>query len=139
MAERSTGAGFAHEVVGKNPVYRARWQVRLIRALVPIGLALLVISILLSFYLTALEKNTWPVGTSAVLSRDFGIALIENLRDGFQVVTYLVAAFTAALAVWQWLAARHEASFDKYYERLNLANSKFDTWYVSRMKEPPDH
>lgn len=63
-------------------------------------------------YFLPKEQEHWPKAVAVVL------ALI-----GFSL-TYL-----------QWRAGRHEASFERYYDRLDLANRKFDAARAEECKE----
>ncbi len=53
-------------------------------------------------------------------------------RDGVQAAAGLVAFGAVIAGYWQWMQARHEIAFDKFYERLNLANQRLDTWPAAR-------
>jgi hypothetical protein len=65
-------------------------------------------------------------------------ARLTTIGEAIRTAGALITALAFALGVWQWLAARHELSFDKYYERLNIANGKFDAARISALKNPPD-
>lgn len=43
-----------------------------------------------------------------------------------EAVAAVLAIGTLLLAFQQWYAARHEASMEKYYERLNLTNERYE-------------
>jgi hypothetical protein len=55
----------------------------------------------------------------------------QMLQD-LSTITVLIAF---GLGYQQWRAARHEIAFDKYYDRLDLANIKFDAWRFEELKE----
>ncbi len=76
------------------------------------------------------------VGALAVSAAALAASLVlppDGLGERvLQALSAASAAVGFALAYLQWRAARHEVSFDRYYERLNLANQRFD---AARLKE----
>lgn len=70
--------------------------------------------LVVGLYFLPKEQEYWPKAVAVVL------ALI-----GFSL-TYL-----------QWRAGRHEASFERYYDRLDLANRKFDAARIEELKDAP--
>ncbi len=68
-----------------------------------------------------------------VLSRFGGF----SKQQLFQVATIVAAITTTGLAAFQWRAARHETSFDKYYDRLERANTSFNVHSVHLKKDEP--
>ena len=100
---------------------RRPMRVNVIRWLVPTALGLLLLAIVVGGF-TAWADH----------------ARVTGIGDLVTTVGGVVTAVAFSLGVWQWLAARHEASLDNYYERLDLANSRFDAAQQSRLKQPAD-
>jgi hypothetical protein len=67
-----------------------------------------------------------------------------NLSPGEPKRLLQALATASALAVFglaylQWRAARHELSFDKYYDKLDIANRRFDSWRLEVLKGNPEN
>lgn len=62
----------------------------------------------------------------------------DETEDKLRTIASVVTAFAFGIGLKQWYAARHESSLDKYYDRLNLANTRFDQAITSRHKSPAD-
>ncbi|MEA2601544.1 MAG: hypothetical protein QOF89_2536 [Acidobacteriota bacterium] len=63
--------------------------------------------------------------TFVVLAIVLGIILHDKLEfQGTEVATMVVAFGALVLGYQQWGEARHEASMEKYYERLDIANRR---------------
>jgi hypothetical protein len=58
-------------------------------------------------------------------------------KERLEALAAAAAGVAAGLGYLQWRAARHEVSFDTYYDKLDTANQKFDAWRVEALKEDP--
>jgi hypothetical protein len=52
----------------------------------------------------------------------------------FKIAATVTALITFLLTYAQWRAARHEISLDKYYDRLHLANERFNAHRLEELK-----
>lgn len=56
-------------------------------------------------------------------------------KERLEALAAAAAGVAAALGYLQWRAARHEVSFDTYYDKLDTANQKFDAWRVEALRD----
>ncbi|HYZ62049.1 MAG TPA: hypothetical protein VE650_06300 [Acetobacteraceae bacterium] len=62
----------------------------------------------------------------------------QEFNDGFRTIGTLITGVAFGIGLVQWRAARYEASFEKYYDRLKLANDRFDEARKSILKQPAE-
>jgi len=55
-----------------------------------------------------------------------------GLPNGAQIATAMFAAIVGIFAYYQWIDSRRESSLEKFYERLNLVNSRYYEWEHAR-------
>jgi hypothetical protein len=55
-----------------------------------------------------------------------------------QALATISGTIVLSLGYLQWRAARHESSFDKYYDKLDIANRRFDSWRIEALKNQPE-
>jgi len=60
----------------------------------------------------------------------FSLFFVDNHQDKW--VQAFLAGGAFAVGLQQWKLARAETSFEKFYERLNLANSRLNDWKSAR-------
>lgn len=69
----------------------------------------------------------------------FGLHFLPEERENLpKAVASVLGAITFSLAYLQWRAGRQEASFERYYDRLDLANRKFDASMTEEAKGSPE-
>ena len=56
--------------------------------------------------------------------------------DGANVAMMIITLGAFILAYQQWDEAKNETSIDKYYERLDLTNSRLNDWHAARAMFP---
>lgn len=68
----------------------------------------------------------------------FGLHFLPKEQEHWpKAVAVVLALIGFSLTYLQWLAGRHEASFERYYDRLDLANRKFDAARTEELKDGP--
>lgn len=66
------------------------------------------------------------------------VAELSNKKPEWSDSLQALAGFAAfSLGYLQWRAARHETTFDKLYDKLDIANRKFDAWKIEQLKNDP--
>lgn len=75
------------------------------------------------------------------------VALIFTMRIGSEILsgelrwpdilTVLAGFVIFSVGYLQWRAVRQEITFDKFYDKLDVANKRFDAWRIERLKS--DH
>lgn len=69
----------------------------------------------------------------------FGLHFLPEERENLpKAVASVLGAITFSLAYLQWRAGRQEASFERYYDRLDIANRKFDASMTAEAKDSPE-
>jgi hypothetical protein len=64
--------------------------------------------------------------SASVYYTDQPLKLSYSIDQFLKGLTAIAAGFAFALTYIQWQLARHEVSFDKYYDRINIANQAID-------------
>jgi hypothetical protein len=59
----------------------------------------------------------------------------EQLLSGLSLIIALIAF---AFGYLQWRAGRHEVSFDRYYDKLELANKWYNDWQLELRRSDPE-
>ena len=134
-------AEFAASILSSLKLDRRPWRMRIIRSLIPLGLVLLTIAAVLAAAASLINQDAWiAAGASQELKHGTRVASAAThaMSEGFRTVGSMLTALGLSVAVWQWLAARHESSLDKYYDRLDVANRRYDAWRTSCLKKEAD-
>jgi hypothetical protein len=100
-----------------------------------IGLCMILIAFL---FLLATGMLSQVLNLKDFLHRSIAEQDWKDFNEGFRTIGTLITGVGFGIGLVQWRAARQEASFEKYYDRLKIANDRFDEARKSRLKEPPD-
>jgi hypothetical protein len=84
------------------------------------------------------ERILWikPLFVITAVLLAIGISILlfsDNVQDRwFKIVTAVSGAAAFLYGFVQWRGARHETSYDRYYDRLNVANERFDAYRIEQ-------
>ncbi len=84
-----------------------------------------------------LERRVVVALSLAVSTVAFAFSVLttgEDAKRYAQILGVLGGALAFIFAYLQWRAGRHEASYDKYYDRLEIANRRFDAARLQALK-----
>src|SRR3954463_2438600 len=129
-----TDTQLAKQVIKSTRLAHTPARIRFIKSLVWVGIVLIVIAVAVGVGIGLLEAKLGIFSGVDESIKNSVIFIFKDIGDGLRTMGSMLTALAFALALWQWIAARHESSFDKYYDRLDLANKKFDTAMESKMK-----
>lgn len=73
-----------------------------------------------------------------ILILQIGSAISNEEPEWPDILKALAGFVIFSVGYLQWRAARHEITLDKLYDKLDLANKKFDAWRIEHLKGNPE-